>query len=250
MKLRSFLRYKMNVWISSASRWFRPEVWDACGAGDVDEVDLRGRPCYGGLDLASVEDVAAFILLFPPHGDDDKYRVLCRFFVPLDSVARRSQQVSVPYDVWVREGHLVATPGPVIDYKFIYASILADAAVYEIVDIGFDRYGAARVYTEMEEHGITMVQVGQGFVSMSGPSKELHRLALSDQISYFGHPILRWMGHNVVVVEDPAANIKPDKAKSKEKIDGIVALIMALERSMRHKGTGKSVYEERGISML
>ena len=251
VKLRSFLRYKMNVWISSAARWFRPEVWDACGEPFPEDLDLRNRPCYGGLDLASIEDVAAWVLLFPPHGDDEMYRALCRFFVPEASVSRRSQQVSVPYDVWVRQGHLTATPGAVIDYKFIYAAMAADAALYDIVDVAFDRYGAARVYTEMEEYGLTMVQMGQGYLSMSGPAKELERIALSGLLSYGAQPMMRWMGHNVIVTQDPSANIKPDKAKSREKIDGVVALIMALDRSMRHSGKpSRSVYEERGMSML
>ena len=249
-KLNAFLRYRLNAWVSATARWFRSEVWDACGEEAVSEEELAGRPCYGGLDLASIEDVAAWILLFPPTGDEELHRVLCRFFVPQDSIARRSQKVSVPYDVWAREGHLTATPGNVIDHDFIFAQIDADAQRFEIQDIAFDRWGAARVYTEVEKLGLTMVQMGQGYASMSGPSKELERLALQARIAYGDQPVMRWMGHNVVKTEDPAGGIKPDKSKSKEKIDGIVALIMALDRAMRHRGPKRSVYEDRGVEMV
>ncbi len=247
--LNSFLRYKLNRWVSSSARWFQPDVWDACGE-HVDEAALEGRVCYGGLDLASVEDVAAWVLLFPPDRADGVYQVLCRFFVPEHAIARRSVKASVPYDVWSREGHLIATPGEVIDHDLIFDAIDADAQRFDLQEICFDRWGAARVYTQMEDRGLTVMQMGQGYASMSGPSKELERLVRQERIHYGEQPVMRWMGHNAVATEDPAGNIKPDKGKAKEKIDGVVALVMALDRAMRRKGRTRSVYEDRGIAMI
>ncbi|MDE2901767.1 MAG: terminase large subunit [Chloroflexota bacterium] len=247
-KLHAFLRYRLNAWVSSTERWFRAEVWDRC-MGSVDEEALEGERCWGGLDLASVEDVAAWVLIFEP--DENGVRpVLSRFFVPRHTIARRSQKISVPYDVWARQGHLIATPGAVIDHDFIFEAIDADSQRFDIQDIAFDRYGAASIYNRAEQMGLTMVAMGQGFLSMSGPSKELERLVLQEKVAYGEQPVMRWMGHNVVTVEDPSANIKPHKAKSKEKIDGVVALIMALDRAMRHSGPKRSVYEDRGIDMV
>ena len=243
--LNSFLRYKLNVWVGAAERWFPADAWRAC-AGDVDEAALAGRPCYGGLDLASVEDVAAWVLIFPPVGDDDPYQALCRFFVPQDAIERRSMKESVPYDVWSREDHLIATPGEVIDYAWIFDQIDKDAQAFDIRSLAFDRWGAARVYSELEEKGMTVVQMGQGFVSMSAPSKELERIVRQGRFVH-NSPVMGWMGDNVVIDEDPAGNIKPTKAKSKEKIDGIVAAIMAIDRAMRGDGAQRSVYETRGI---
>ena len=247
--LNAFLRYRLNIWMSSSTRWFQPEVWDA-GFQPVDEDALAGRRCYGALDLASVEDVAAWMLLFPPEEPEGIYEVLCRFFVPQASVIQRSTKSNVPYDVWVRQGHLIATPGEVIDHEFIFDRMDKDARRYDIVDVAFDRWGAARVYTIMEDRGMTLVQMGQGFVSMSGPAKELERMVRRRRLHYGEQPVMRWMGHNVVVTEDPAGNIKPDKAKAREKIDGVVALVMALDRSMRHGGPKRSIYEDRGIEMV
>ena len=247
--LNAFLRYRLNIWLSSAVRWFRPEVWDAASQA-VDEESLAGRPCYGGLDLASRDDVAAWMLIFPPDDPEGVYEVLCRFFVPQSTIFERSTKSNVPYDVWVRQGHLIATPGEVIDHEFIFAKMDEDARKFDVVDVAFDRWGAARVYTIMEDRGLTMVQMGQGYVSMSGPSKELERIVRQRRLHYGEQPVMRWMGHNVVVTEDPAGNIKPDKGKAREKIDGVVALVMALDRSMRHGRPKRSVYEERGIEMI
>ncbi len=247
-KLHAFLRYRLNAWVSSTARWFRAEVWDRC-MGAVDEEALAGKRCWGGLDLATVEDIAAWVLIFEPD-EDGVYPVLSRFFVPQDSIARRSQKVSVPYDVWAREGHLIPTPGGVIDHDFIFGTIDADSRRFSIQDIAFDRYGAASIYNRAEQIGLTMVAMGQGYLSMSGPSKELERLVLQEKIAYGEQPVMRWMGHNVVVVQDPADNIKPHKARSKEKIDGVVALIMGLDRAMRHSTPKRSVYEDRGVEMV
>ena len=159
----------------------------------------------------------------------------------------RSRRDKVPYDVWVREGLIEATPGNVIDYKAIKKKITEELNLkFHIKEIAFDRWGMTQLSQDLNDAGFTMVPFGQGFASMSAPTKELLTRVLAKKIEHGGNPVLRWMADNMVVKQDPAGNIKPDKGASSEKIDGIVALIMALDRATRHQNEG-SVYEERGI---
>lgn len=158
----------------------------------------------------------------------------------------RSRRDRVPYEAWVRQGYITATPGEVVDYGYIYAQVDEDAQRYDVGEIAYDRWGATQVSQDLEAEGLTMVQFGQGFGSMSGPMKELERLVIAGRLAHGGNPVLTWMADNLVAREDPAGNIKPDKAASTEKIDGVVALIMGLDRAIRN-GTGQSVYEERGL---
>jgi phage terminase large subunit-like protein len=134
-----------------------------------------------------------------------------------------------------------------VDYEWIFADIDDDAHDYDLIEMAFDRWGAARVSTVLQEKGLTMVEFGQGYASMSPPMKELERLIRTHELEHGDNPILTWMADNLVATEDPAGNIKPDKEKSRERIDGMVALIMALDRAMRHGGQKKSVYDERGL---
>lgn len=243
--LNAFLRLALDVWTQSETRWMDAERWASCGAM-VDADGLRGRTCYAGLDLSSTTDVTALVLVFPPEVDGDPYQILCRFWVPEDGMTKRVKKDRVPYDAWVRQGFMSTTPGDVIDYDFILHQIDQDAERYDLKEIAFDRWGATKLMTQMEDHGHEIVQFGQGFASMSGPMKELEKLVLSQDLTHGGNPVLTWMAHNLVAREDPAGNIKPDKEKSTEKIDGIVALIMGLDRAIRNKDE-TSVYEERGL---
>ena len=182
--------------------------------------------------------------------EEDDIRVLCRFWIPEDTLEilphYRSPDDAKHIRQWVKDGYIEATPGNVIDYDFIFAQIEKDADDFDIDQIAFDRWGAARVVQVLEKQGMQMVQFGQGFASMNPPMKELERLVLSKKIHHGNNPVLTWMADNLVARVDPAGNIKPDKEKSREKIDGIVALIMALDLALRHPET-KSVYEKRGI---
>lgn len=241
--LNSFLRLHLNVWTQAETKWIDADRWRAC-AGHVDANGLRGRRCYGGLDLSRTTDITALVWVFPPEASDEPYQVLCRFFVPEDAMHERSRKDGVQYESWVRQGLITATPGAVIDYDFVYAQIDEDAQAFDVGDIAFDRWGAAQVYQEIEEKGLTMVQMGQGFASMSAPTKELEKLILSQRLAHGGNPVLAWMADNLVAREDPAGNIKPDKERSTERIDGMVALIMAIDRATRHEDH-RSVYEER-----
>jgi len=243
--LNSFLRLELNIWTQSETKWMAMEHWRQCGQR-VSEEALQGRKCFAGLDLSSTIDLTALVLVFAPVKTGDPYVVVPRFWIPEENLKQRVHDDRVPYDAWLRAGYLMATPGNVIDYDFIFFQIAADMKRFQIAECAFDRWGAARVVNVLQNMGLTCVEFGQGFASMSPPMKELERLTLSHQIAHGNNPVLMWMADNVVAAEDPAGNIKPDKSKSREKIDGIVALIMGLDRAMRHQGA-ESVYETRGI---
>jgi phage terminase large subunit-like protein len=248
-RLNAFLRLDLDVWTQSETKWVNLDHWKECGKM-VDAQGMRGRQVYGGLDLSSTTDISAFVLVFPPETEADDFRVLCRFWIPEESMHKRSHEDRVPYETWVRQGYIEATPGNVIDYDFIIEQISEDAQAFDLAEIAFDRWGATKMIQSIEEMGLTCVQFGQGFVSMSPPMKELEKLILSHKLAHGNNPVLSWMADNLVAREDPAGNIKPDKERSREKIDGMVALIMGLDRAIRHESGGKSIYEERGLRTL
>jgi len=244
----TFRRLYLNQWTSQDARWLDMRAWDACGKSLP---DLSGRPCYGGLDLASTTDIAAFVLAFPPVEEGEPMWLLPNFWIPDANMIERVRRDRVPYDAWVRDGLVHATPGNVIDYRRIQAVIEELGQAYDIREMAFDRWGATAISQGLTDAGFTMAQMGQGYASMSAPTKELLRLVLSGEIAHGGHPVLRWMADNVTTEEDAAGNIKPSKAKSREKIDGVVASIMAIDRAQRNAGdSGRSVYEDRGILSL
>lgn len=243
----TFMRLHLNIWTRQVTRAISMKVWDA-SAGEVDENALAGLRCGGGLDLASSKDVAAWVMCFPV-GDD--YKFVHRFFIPEDTIEERSRIDRVPYAAWKRMGLVIATPGNSIDYAKIREQVLADAKVFRILDIGFDRWGAIQITQELAEEGIEVVPFGQGFASMAAPTKELLELLLKRRAHHGGHPVQRWMANNLALAEDAAGNLKPDKKRSREKIDGIPAAVMALDRAIRNlnKKTS-SVYERRGLTVL
>lgn len=226
-------------------------IWDAC-ADPVDLDELEGRPCYGGLDLASTTDITAFVLVFPPYGDDEKYRTAPWFWIPEDNLSLRVARDHVPYDLWHSQGFLETTEGNVVHYAYIEQLIEQLGERFDIREIAFDRWGAVQMSQNLHDMGFTVVPFGQGFKDMSPPSKELMKLALEGRLAHGGHPVLAWMVDNIHVRQDPAGNIKPDKQKSTEKIDGVVAAIMALDRAIRggSANSGASVYDTRGLLVL
>ena len=241
-----FRQLRLNQWVKQSTRWMQMEKWDAC-AFPVDEGELLGRECYGGLDLSSSIDITAFVLVFPPRDDTEKYVFLPYFWIPEENMVRRVRRDHVPYDVWEKQGFLETTEGDVIHYGFIESFIEDLGKRFHIKEIAFDRWGAVQMVQNLEGLGFTVVPFGQGFKDMSPPSKRLMELVLERNVAHGGHPVLRWMMDNIFVRTDPAGNIKPDKEKSTEKIDGAVAAVMALDRAVRHGGSTGSVYDERGI---
>nr|DAM74879.1 MAG TPA: Terminase large subunit [Caudoviricetes sp.] len=246
----SFRQLRLNQWVKQSVRWMPMEKWDKC-AFAVNEEELAGRVCYGGLDLSATTDLTAFVLVFPPEEQTDKYQILPYFWIPEETVDLRVKRDHVPYDVWKKQGFIQTTEGNVVHYGFIETFIERLGERYNIREIAFDRWGAVQMVQNLEGMGFTVVPFGQGFKDMSPPTKELMKLTLEEKIAHGGHPVLRWNMDNIFIRTDPSGNIKADKEKSTEKIDGAIAMIMALDRAIRcGNDNTASVYDERGILFI
>lgn len=236
-KENTFRRYRLNQWTEQDVRWLNMRKWDACDAAPG---DLAGKDCWAALDLSSTRDVTALVLVF--H-NDETYRALPFFWIPAEGARQRERRDHVPYPQWIREGHIDATPGEVIDYERIRAKVNELNKTYRIREIAIDRWNATQLATQLYDDGLEVVAFGQGYASMNWPTKMLEEVVLAEKLAHGGHPVLRWMAGNVSIETDAADNWKPSKKKSIERIDGIVALIMALDRASRFE---PSVYEKRG----
>lgn len=243
----SFRQLRLNQWTKQENRWLSMLKWDACKE-DFSEKDLLGRVCFGGLDLSSTTDLTAFVLVFPPRAADEKFYILPYFWLPEDTIDLRTRRDHVPYKTWQIEGIFNTTEGNVVDYNAIESFIVQAGEKFQIKRICFDRWNATQLTQRLEaEYNFEMVQFGQGFFSMSSPTKELERLVLERKIAHNGHKVLRWNMDNVCVEKDAAGNIKPSKKKATEKIDGVIALIMALSQALIYNVNQKSIYDERGL---
>lgn len=226
-----FKRYHLNIWTEQAVRWLPMDRWrKLAGPTPWQEMAerLKGRRCFGGVDLSQTTDLTAELLVFPPEGADEPWHFLPRFFVPSERIAMRVRSDRVPYDKWAQTGALIPTEGNVVDYDFVKAQILRDAEMFRIEKFGFDPFNALQLMLQLQGEGLPVEKVRQGFLTLSGPSKELERMLLSDDFVHGGHPILEWCAGNVAIEMDAAGNIKPSKSKSTERIDGIAGLITAL----------------------
>jgi phage terminase large subunit-like protein len=240
----TFRRLHLNQWTEQESRMISMHEW-AKNEGTVNPEELEGMDCYGGLDLASTTDIAAFVLVFPVGKD---LKILPRFYVPREAVARRQKRAElVNWAEWMAQGFLTPTDGDVIDYDFIRADILRLSQIYNIRKIAFDRWNATQLTTQLDGDGLALEPFGQGFRSLSAPTKELLKRITAKQFHHGGHPVLSWMAGNVQAEQDPEGNIKPSKKRSKEKIDGIVASVMGIGMLILDDSSSKSVYEERGL---
>jgi len=223
-KLNSFLRYRLNVWTTQDVRWLSPDSWAKCGKPL--DADLAKREWYAGLDLASTTDLSALVLV--SQASDGTFDVLPFFWVPSLNAPERALRDKVPYLDWIRDGHIRATDGNVTDYDVIRRDINELAKQYNIRQLGIDRWNATQLATQLQGDGVNVVGYGQGYASMTSPCRQLEALVLSERIRHGNHPVLGWMAANVAVQTDHQGNMKPSKAKSTERIDGIVALVMAL----------------------
>ena len=243
-----FRQLRLNQWVKQSVRWMPMDKWDECG-GVVDPYALEGRACYAGLDLSSTSDLTALVLVFPPTSEDEPYIALPFFWLPEETLSLRVRRDHVPYDQWAKRGFIQTTEGNVVHYGFIERFICQLGERYDIREIAHDRWNATMMVQTLEDDGFTMVPFGQGFKDMSPPTKELMRIVLEHKLCHGGHPVLRWNMDNAYVRTDPAGNLKLDKEKSTEKVDGAVALVMALDRAQRNLNGG-SVYDERGLLTL
>lgn len=234
-KERTFRQLRLNQWVKNkASKWISLEHWDAT-AGMVDPEKLRGRQCYGGLDLSSSVDLTAYCLLFPPVPEDELWRVLWWFWIPEENMKVRVERDKVPYDRWVRQGFIKTTPGNVIDNAFIRREVVASRDRHHIQEIGFDPWAALQLSLDLTDDGLTMVEVRQGYKSMSPAMKEIQKLIIAKQLAHGGNPVARWCFGNLEVKQDENENIRPVKGKSTQRIDGFVALVNATARAILHE---------------
>lgn len=260
----TFKQKELNIWVQGVNKWIDIDAWKGCPtfpSGDLAE-QMAGRLCHGGLDLSSVTDLTAWVMTFAPAEPEEPIWVLPRFFMPEENVMQRVREDRVPYDVWIERGYITATPGEVIDHDWIIHQVAQDNATYQLGSLNFDRWGSAHVMNKLQEIGFTtdqaeadrgrplLVQFGQGFASMSAPMKELEKLVKSRRLGHNNNPVLTWMADNLIARMDPAGNLKPDKERSREKIDGMVALIMGIDRLMRQGQIQESAYKKRGIRFL
>lgn len=256
-------RLNLCEWTEQDSRSIPMDLWDL-GAAPIDRAGLRGRACYGGMDLGRVGDLSSVELLFPPVQPLEPWKVLSFFWCPKDDIHLRTEKDGVPYEVWARDEMIVPTHGNVTDFSFIKARVVELAGEFNLLGIGYDRTFAGEIVQDLQDEGILMVQVGQGFLSMAAPTAELHRLVKAwgqepepDKpppigLQHGGHPVLRWNAGNLSVAIDPAGNMKPDKEHSAERIDGISALCNALGLAMTQEkpDTTGSHYDTQPLFVL
>jgi len=236
----TFRRLYLNQWTEQASRWIAMTAWDAC-LGPIDRAALRGRRCFIGLDLSSTTDLTAVVAVFPMG---EWFAVLPHFFIPADRIQQRVTRDRVPYDVWRREGFVTATPGPVVDYDAVRALLTDWDAEFDLKMIAYDPWNATDLVSRLEKiDGLPCVKMRQGFASLSAPTKSLETAILSKRLRHDGHPVLRWNLSNAAVEGDAAGNVKLSKEASTEKIDGAVALVMALDAMERNDHAPSPEYQ-------
>jgi len=242
-KLNAWLRYRLNVPTQSDTRWFQPEDWAACNGTPLEP--LHGRACFAGIDMADNLDITAVVYSFPSV--DGSYDLDCRFFVPEDGVAEREKKDNIPYSQWIRDGWITTTDGARLDHERLGAEIIEYSARHNIRKIGVDPFNIGSVATQLQRAGLEVQTIGQSIGSLTSPSKLLEGLVASKKIRHGGNPVLAWMAGNVQVTTDSSGNIKPDKAKSTEKIDGIVATILGLALASTSDESLTNVWEIHAI---
>lgn len=250
---QNFLRFRLNIPVKSLSRWLPMDKWDACKE-PLDLEGLKGRPCYGGLDLSSTLDLSGYVLVFPPDEEDGPWDILVRAYCPEEGIIKRSKVDRVRYDLWEQQGFLVATPGEVIDYEWIKRDVFRSAEDYCLRQIGYDSWNATQIATDImaklnptnDEQGFQMVNLKQNVKTYSEAMKSLLAKVVQGKVRHGGHPVLRWCADNLVIKIDANGNPFPNKERATEKIDLMTAAFMAWGRAMTREGPQDSVYESRG----
>jgi phage terminase large subunit-like protein len=224
-KMVDFLTKNLNKWVDAPEVWIGSDVWNINRHGLTPE-DLKGKVCYGGLDLARTVDLNAFVLWFPDV-KPGVHAVLCFFWIPESKVENNNDRVD--YRRWIEKGHLFKTKGNVADYKIIAADIKGIIKEFDFRSLAYDKYLTGHgVLADLLDEGIPCHELGQNIVTLNMPTKELERIATSGNLEHFGNPVLSWMIGNTLLTKDTSGNVKPDKGKSEKKIDGVSAMINAL----------------------
>jgi phage terminase large subunit-like protein len=238
----TFRRLYLNQWTQQAARWIAMPAWEACRV-PIDRDALKGRRCYVGLDLSSTKDLTAIVAVFPDE-DGPGFDVLAQFFVPQENLRERVRRDRVPYDEWARRGQLVATPGNVVDYDAVRTTLQGWGTEFDVQTIAFDPWNATDLVQRLQDQdGFACVAMRQGFASLSAPTKSLEKAILSRALRHDGHPVLQWNVANVAVETDPAGNLKISKKVSTERIDGVAALVMAIDRMDHQRATAPARYQ-------
>ena len=238
----TFRRLFLSQWTEQSERWIDMGAWDDCARGDWRSLreSLRGKSCFGGLDLSTRDDMTALVLLFDDPASTDGVIVVPFYWVPEDNIRKRSNRDRVPYEQWAKDGLLTATPGNAVDQVVIRKDINRIAREYLLKELGFDPWNASKLAQELDEDGVRIVPMRAGFKDQSEATQDLGALVTGRKLTHGGHPILRWNAANMVVRQNGDGNLAPDKSKITERIDGISALIDALAVRNRHKDTAPS----------
>lgn len=245
----NFMTKDLNVFVGDALSWFDMTVWDK-GGKKFDPDMLKGRRCFGGLDLASTRDITAFVLLFPPADGDEEgdWYVLVWCWVP-EAKLQGDQDAGSDYRTWAKKGWLTVTEGDVTDYDPVKAVIEQAVQDYDVQEIAFDTWNSTHLANQLLENDVPMVKLPQNFGGLSPGAKHIERLVYSKRLRHAANPVLRWCAGNVTLLIDSNENIKPDKKRSQGRIDPIVAMCMAATRAMVHLDQ-TSIYEETGLRTL
>lgn len=242
----SFRRLYLNQWVTQQDKpWIPLEAWDRCASPPPDYTP--GRRAFVGVDLSNTRDLTAIVVLIPDA--EGGFAVLPEFFCPGDAITERSRKDRVPYDVWARQGYLTATVGNVIDHSIVRARLFALMERYQIVEVGCDPWNAQDKIAEWQRDGLPAVPVGQTFANLTTAAKAFETLVLSGKLRHDGHPVLRWNVSNCCVHTDNNGNLKPSKdpKRSREKIDGVSAIITGLARALLHPTPTPWNFEEHAV---
>lgn len=242
-----FKQLRLNLWQEQVFAWLPLEAWDACRA-DLSPEQLEGLPCWGGLDLASKVDLTAWVLVF--RLAEGEYYLLPRFWSPAEAQSARQKANRADLRPWVAAGHVTATEGNVTDYDAIRERVLADCERFGVREVAYDPWNATHLANQLQAAGLKLVEFGQTIRNYNEPTKEFERLALSGKLTHDGSPVMRWMVGHTAARKDASGNVRPDKERSADHIDGVTAGIMALARAVLSAGDGESVYEARGLEVL
>lgn len=232
----NFLTKHVNVWVNASVAWMDMRAWDRCADKSLTLDDFEGEDCFLGLDLATRNDICAKVRIFKREIEGKKhYYLFGDYFLPESAVAdgRNSQ-----YSGWVRSGHLIETSGDVTDYDVVAATIRDDATRFNVREVGFDEWNATHLANTLGEEGLVMIAMRQGARTLSEPMKHFEELVMAGQLHHDGNPALTWMVSNTLAKRDEADNIKPVKERYENKIDAVVAAIMALGRAMMDESAG------------
>lgn len=247
-KRNSFCRLHLGIPTSTSAGWLDVSVWDRT-ASMVDEDDLKGAPCWAGLDLSTALDLSAFVMVFP-DAEGEVLDVVARFWTPADTMGERAERDFADYEAWAEAGFLTAVPGETLDYDVIEGDVVKALDRFDVRALNYDPWGAKQLRDHLEDAGAPLWDCRQGFQTLSPPTKEATKLIVDRRLRHGGHPVLRWCVANTMLVEDGNGNVKPDRKRSTGRIDGVAALIMAIEAWTRDERPGRSVYEERGVEVV